>query len=769
VTVDVTRRYVLAEDVVVLPVNQLSSALREKFAHEEGDFAITRRHSRRRSTIVNAKVAMLLDRFKSPNTLIDGILSYAASCGERPDELIEQAGTILLKLIQTNILTIEDSSESKRTVATLSPGDRIGGFIVDRSVQIIDDCEVYSGRNGGDRVALKLARDPRGNGLLAHEAAVLAMVPLHVGPQLIETGDLGGRAWLAIDWIDGIHAGQAAKNLRAEGTPAASLRLSRMCHAILKAFADLHASGLLHGDVHPRNILVQPSGQVKIVDFAFASSVHRSNARRGGIESYFEPERAKALLAGEAMPENTAAAEQYALAAMSYELLTGSAYLQFSAEKYEMLRQIAEDDPVPFALRGLFDHLQIQNILARALSKDARDRFDSVTDLATAFQSCLDQIKPASVSSTARARGIEHVDAFLGRACEPEGDLISAVFSNSPFCSVVLGAAGIAYALYRASSRFENAAYLAAADLWIQRALATVDADGAFYNASLGLVPGTIGATSLYHGPCGVHCVHALISGAMGDFVSQRNAAAAFLTAASQQSDCIDLMLGRSGLLLGATLLLDAVAENPLIDQDGLRLFGRQTLSEIWRQNDPASMLGIAHGPAGMAYASLGWCRRAGADLPAAIATVLEELSGAAERGPHGLRWRRLRNKDDYLPSWCNGAAGFVHLWTEAYRTTGRDDYLALAEGAAHTVWKDPEPHPSLCCGYAGRAYALLNVFKHTGDRAWVDRARELEAKARVAGGYGLYSGRTGAVLLTLDVDAPERAYMPMFENDQEA
>jgi serine/threonine-protein kinase len=123
------------------------------------------------------------------------------------------------------------------------------------------------------------------------------------------------------------------------------------------------------------------------------------------------------------------------------------------------------------------------------------------------------------------------------------------------------------------------------------------------------------------------------------------------------------------------------------------------------------------------------------------------------------------------MAGWCNGTAGFVHLFTLAHRTTGDDRWLSLAERAAWHSWEAGGSVSSLCCGYTGQAYALLNLHRHNGDPAWLRRARELTARAALAPWDGpegrddsLYKGRVGVALLAADIEVPELARMPFVE-----
>jgi serine/threonine-protein kinase len=227
-----------------------------------------------------------------------------------------------------------------------------------------------------------------------------------------------------------------------------------------------------------------------------------------------------------------------------------------------------------------------------------------------------------------------------------------------------------------------------------------------------------------------------------------------------------------------------------------LLTFGTECLTGLWAEIDalPALAsaaggtdrrpgarrnLGVAHGWAGILYASLRWCRAVGIALPESLPALLAELAGRAQPWGRGLRWRWVRGGDGIfsMAGWCNGSAGFVHLWTLAHRVLGEPSHLALAEGAAWNAWEAPGRRGDLCCGLAGRAYALLNLDRHLhgtgagGNGVWLDRARALaeraaEGIARTETPNSLYRGEIGVALLAVDLERPEGAAMPFFEEE---
>ena len=271
-----------------------------------------------------------------------------------------------------------------------------------------------------------------------------------------------------------------------------------------------------------------------------------------------------------------------------------------------------------------------------------------------------------------------------------------------------------------------------------------------------------------------------MIARSQGDAGSWREAVAAFVAASQAPCPSLDLTLGRSGSLLAAALLLEGAEESSA----ALRALGDGLLAGIWEEIAafPAIAdcggrpnLALAHGWAGFLYASLRWCRISGAPLPDALPARLGELAAEARPAGRGVRWRwHAENGADVgtMAGWCNGSAGFVYLWTLAHRTLGDPRFAALAEGAAWNAWEDPARDPSLCCGLAGRAYALLTLHRHGGGPEWLERARDLaERAARAAArssepSHSLYKGEAGLAVLAADLAAPESAAFPFFEEE---
>ena len=168
-----------------------------------------------------------------------------------------------------------------------------------------------------------------------------------------------------------------------------------------------------------------------------------------------------------------------------------------------------------------------------------------------------------------------------------------------------------------------------------------------------------------YHTESGVHAAAALIARARGDLAAESTALQAFIAASSRDCAEVDLTLGKSATLISGSLLLDLGGARPEIE--ALKTLGNARLDEISREldqrppiaNPPNTLLGMAHGWCGYAYAALRWCAASGAPLPAAIPRRLDELAALRVRRGRASCWQRQvgGHPHDILPGWCNGAA----------------------------------------------------------------------------------------------------------------
>ena len=782
---------VLHEDVQIVLLTELSEKVRSQLKGEDGDFALTRQFSRSPSKVIDANAASLLRQFRNPRTIVEGILAYSKEAKVPAFAVLEDAYPLIESCLLANLL-VEPGEKAEKVQASFAPGDSIDGNTVERSIQALVDSEVYQVRTpAGHLAALKISTGSvirAMDKVLTREADLLSHIGGAPAPACMGMAHLAdGRPYLLTEWFDGDDAQTLTGKLRQQQGANTQGSISAVCASIVDSYAELHERGILHGDVHPRNVLVSEAGEVRIIDFgiARAGGGKADTPRLGGVAFFFEPEYAQTVIAGTRHAPTSFAGEQYSVAALVYSLLCGDHYLDFSFDRDTMLRQITGDAPLPFARHCTGYPPALEVVLKRALQKEPSLRFESCRQFAGAFRGALALAAPVNrVTATA---GSDESKILLERVLETISDPTRELEQqgpSSPLASVNYGYAGIAYAAYRIACARDDGGLFALADAWAERAAATerAEAPNAFYSAEIQITPDTVGRVSPFHTGSGVAAVQALLAGARGDNTGLDAALNRYLQNTSAACTNPDLTLGNGSVLLGLILLLESngPAMPPQLLQRGNELHSvlLDVLDEEPAMGSSAavSYLGIAHGWAGLLYAMLQWSQLTGAKPADSIEKRLRELAGWARLTRNGARWPVQSTPGSItMPGWCNGSAGYVHLWTLAHRVYGEASYLDLAERAAMDAFEVAGGGHGLCCGFAGQAYAQLNLYKHSGEQRWLHQARILTQKASEAGNgfhslrweglpHSLYKGDVGVAILVAEMEKPEIAAMPFFE-----
>jgi serine/threonine-protein kinase len=778
----------LPEDVRIVPVHELESDIRIRIEAADCDYAISRPRSRIPASILNPDSVELLENFRQPARIVDAIVAFAGRRGRDPRATLDAAYAVLSRLYRMQLLVPAGGELASPIDGELRVGDTFAGFRLVRRIQLTNDNEVFLARDTGERyAAVKFHRsaDLRVVRGLVREARLLRRIAGGGVPAVFGLARSGSGAGLAVEWIWGNEAQDAAALLQGADTERDENGLLSLCIGIASAFAHLHEHGVLHGDVHPGNILVEASGSARLIDFGLARDIRRLSADevRGGVPFYFEPEFAAALRQGRTLAPSLAG-EQYAVAVVLHQLWTGVHYLDWSLERDEMLRQIVEDDPVAFETRRVPPWPALEQVLRRALDKCPERRFPSLGSLAEALRDLLPESRRKDhrrvPERTAQTPELEFLDRTLERHSLGGRALVG--MPEPASASIDSGAAGIAYMLLKVAERRGDPRLLAAADLWSQKAYAVATHAAVIDYADLQVDHATDGEVSLFHSTPGLHCVRALVSVAQGDVTRANVALNAFAEHATRScasddaSAQFDLVLGKAGLLLGCAELIESLPDLPAFDLRVIRAGGAQLASDVLARVRSESIdaadlttLGVAHGWGGLLFSLLRWFRAVRSVPDPVIRDRLRELAVIAEPNGAGLRWPIHTMGVSFMDGWCNGSAGHAMLFCLACQSLGEPRFGDVAERAAVSAWSSRSGFGSLCCGQGGIGYALLALYRATGEALWLWRARTAARRAtgdrsQHFSAGALFKGALGVALLVEDLKEPEASAMPLFE-----
>jgi serine/threonine-protein kinase len=198
-----------------------------------------------------------------------------------------------------------------------------------------------------------------------------------------DRGEFEGQIWISMDYVEGTDAARLLRERYRDGMPKSEV--AAIVTAVADALDYAHQRNLLHRDVKPANILLAhpDSGDQRILlaDFGIArwaneiSGLTATNMTVGTV-SYAAPEQ----LMGEQLDGR---ADQYALAATAFHLLTGSPPFEHSNPAVVISQHLSAPPPAIGSRRQ--ELAELDPVLAKALSKDPKDRFERCADFARAL------------------------------------------------------------------------------------------------------------------------------------------------------------------------------------------------------------------------------------------------------------------------------------------------------------------------------------------------------------------------------------------------
>src|ERR1700758_2689942 len=154
-------------------------------------------------------------------------------------------------------------------------------------------------------------------------------------------------------------------------------RSLKLAEAIADALDYAHAQGVIHRDIKPANILITQEGRAKIADFGIAklNLAHFTVPGRVlGTPAYMAPEQ----LSGESVDGRS---DLFSLGVILYAIVTGHSPFQGTSATTVCFK-VANREPVAASAFDLTLPGELDEVIARAMAKDANERYQRGSDLA---------------------------------------------------------------------------------------------------------------------------------------------------------------------------------------------------------------------------------------------------------------------------------------------------------------------------------------------------------------------------------------------------
>jgi hypothetical protein len=307
-----------------------------------------------------------------PDPLVDGLRAPPAA---EPNWTVpENIRSALLSLRDGNGSTVANRPRVGSRLGKFELVEQLGTGAFGEVFRAIDTeldrpvaVKVLRGGAGASRDDIdRFVREARSAARLRHPG----IVAVH------ETGQAAdGPPFMVEEFIRGETLAAHIKN-----GPLDSRQATEIVALVADALAYAHSHGVVHRDVKPSNILLDPEGQPHLMDFGLAKREtddppETIEGQILGTPAYMSPEQAR----GESNRVD-GRSDIYSLGVVLYELLTGER--PFRGNRRMLLLQVLDDEPRP--PRRLNDRIprDLENICLKAMAKTPGRRYATATDLA---------------------------------------------------------------------------------------------------------------------------------------------------------------------------------------------------------------------------------------------------------------------------------------------------------------------------------------------------------------------------------------------------
>jgi serine/threonine protein kinase len=245
----------------------------------------------------------------------------------------------------------------------------------------------------------KLFGSPHARGIFREAHAVAGLAHPNIA-KIYEVGEEEEFAFVAREYISG-------ESLRSKINtgPLSGQEALDIATQLSRALEALHSQGIIHRDIKPENVLIDSTGNVKLIDFALATTNKEEDEGLGeertivGTLAYMSPEQ----MSGAVDPR----ADIFSLGIVFYEMLTG--YHPFRGATTEgSLFYMLEAGPLPLAEFSPAIPKRIQRIVNKTLRKKREDRYQTATELLT------------DLTDATRKLSVKHTRGKLGRREMPK-------------------------------------------------------------------------------------------------------------------------------------------------------------------------------------------------------------------------------------------------------------------------------------------------------------------------------------------------------------
>jgi beta-lactam-binding protein with PASTA domain len=229
----------------------------------------------------------------------------------------------------------------------------------------------------GRTVAVKVlhphyAGDPSYAARFRQEAQAAANISSPNIVNMYDWGQDGDTYYIVMEYV----RGRDLKDIITESGPLDSRKVANIGAQVAAALSAAHGYDVIHRDIKPQNIMVQPDGSVKVMDFGIARAGGTTMTQTGsvlGTAHYVSPEQAQ----GAAL---TPSSDLYSLGVVLYEAATGRPPFDADTPVAVALKQVNDTAVAPRIVNPQISP-GLEAIILKAMAKRPADRYATAAEM----------------------------------------------------------------------------------------------------------------------------------------------------------------------------------------------------------------------------------------------------------------------------------------------------------------------------------------------------------------------------------------------------
>jgi serine/threonine protein kinase len=339
--------------------------------------------------LLNPVITTFLKVFQQPTTLSEVVKVFQKDTDDSAKD-IEAALQPFFKSMREREILIPYRNESPKPEMPNGEGLELGGYTLQKRLSCTPPIDIYVAFDDkGQKVLLKrLLFEPnfpekyrpkiRKN--FTHECNILQILRgcPNICPLIVHDKE---QDFAVIDYFEG----NTLRSLYKQKSPLNLEDKLLIFNQIVETAAYMHEKGILHGDWHYANVLINDNNSVRIIDFDLALKLGKRQKKgivKGGIKEFIPPERIDDSAFEVVTTPPDFPSEVFQIGVLAYYLFVGD--YPFKGETWKKLAFAIQNDEPNWALLNL--SREIIQFLQKTLSKKPEDRFQSAIFMWAAWQ-----------------------------------------------------------------------------------------------------------------------------------------------------------------------------------------------------------------------------------------------------------------------------------------------------------------------------------------------------------------------------------------------